>query len=128
MTPQEAPRLFVVLYTDEDVAADLAPALRRRGYTAQSTAEAGNLGVSDEVQLTYAAEQGMAILTYNAQDFIPLARAWYFAGREHAGIIISEQFSVRQFGELLGRVLRLLDSLTADEMYNQLVFLQQFKR
>ena len=128
MTPQEAPRLFVALYTDEDVTADLAPALRWRGYQAQSATEAGNLGICDEAQLTYAAEQGMAILTYNAQDFVPLARTWHFAGRGHTGIILSEQFSQRQFGELLRRVLRLLNSLTADEIHNRIVFLQQFKR
>jgi hypothetical protein len=62
---------------------------------AQSTAEAGNAGMSDEAQLTYATEQGMAILTYNAQDFILLAHMWYTAGREHAGIMLSEQFSQR---------------------------------
>lgn len=95
------PRLFVALYTDADVAMDLAPALRLRGYRAQSAAEAGNLSVSDEAQLSYAAAQRMAILTYNAQDFIPLARAWYSAGREHAGMILSEQFSRPRFGELL---------------------------
>ena len=127
MTARPTSHLFVALYTDEDVTTDLAPALRRRGYTAQSTLEAGNVEISDEAQLAYATEQGMAILTYNAQDFIPLARTWYFAEREHAGIIISEQFSQRQFGELLRRVLRLLNSLTADEMYNRLVFLQQFR-
>jgi hypothetical protein len=37
------------------------------------------------------------------------------------------QFSQRQFGELLRRVLRLLNRLTADELYNQMIFLQQFK-
>ena len=123
---QEAPRL-VALYTDEDVTSDLAPALRWRGYTARSAAEAGNLGIADETQLRYAAEQGMALLTYNAQDFIPLARAWYMAGREQAGIVISEQMSQRRFGELLRRVLRFLTALTAEEMRNRVLFLQQFK-
>jgi hypothetical protein len=124
---QPISHLFVALYTDEDVTADLAPALRRRGYVAQSTLEASNTAISDEAQLTYAAEQGMAILTYNAQHFIPLARTWYLAGREHAGMIISEQFSQRQFGELLRRVLRLLNHLTADEIRNRVVFLQEFR-
>jgi len=128
VTPQATPRLFVALSTDEEVTADLAPARQWRGYRAQSTAAANNLGIADEAQLLYAAEQGMAILTSNAQDFVPLARTWYFAGREHAGIILSEQFSQRQFGELLRRVLRLLNSLTADEMHNRVIFLQQFKR
>jgi len=33
--------LFIALYTDEDVTGDLAPALRRRGYAAQSAIDAG---------------------------------------------------------------------------------------
>ena len=49
------------------------------------------------------------------------------SGREHAGIVISEQMSQRRFGELLRRVLRLLDALTAEEMHNRIVFLHQFK-
>ena len=124
---QDAPRLFVSLYTDEDVTCDLAPALRRRGYIAQSTVEARNDGLSDDEQLAYATKSGMAILTYNIQDFVPLARTWLLSGREHAGIILSEQFSQPQFGELLRRVLRLLNRWTADELYNQIVFLQHFK-
>lgn len=124
---QDASRLFVSLYTDEDVTSDLAPALRRRGYVAQSTVEAGNSEFSDEAQLTYATENGMAILTYNIQDFVPLAQTWFLSGRKHCGIVLSEQFSQYQFGELLRRVLRLLNRWTADELHNQIVFLQQFK-
>jgi hypothetical protein len=124
---QAPSRLFVGLYTDEDVIPDLTPALRRRGYEAQSAVEADNTKVSDEVQLAYATAKGMALLTYNIQHFVPLAQAWYLTGREHAGLILSEQFSQRQFGELLRRVLRLLDRWTADEMRNQIVFLQRYK-
>lgn len=86
---QETSHLFIALYTDEDVTSALAPALRRRGYKAQSAVEAGNLGITDEAQLQYATVQSMVILTYNAQDFVPLAQTWYFEGREHAGIIVS---------------------------------------
>jgi len=49
----------VALYTD-----DLAPALRGRGYIAESEAEAGNLGVRDETQLSYATERDMVLFTY----------------------------------------------------------------
>ncbi len=119
--------LFIRLYLDEDVTDTLVPALRQRGYGAQTTAEAGNLGASDEDQLAYAADQGMAILTYNIDDFVRLAREWHFAGREHAGILVSQQFSRREFGGLLRRLLRFLNSLTAAEIHNQIVFLQHFK-
>ena len=124
---QPSASLFVTLYTDEDVTDDLAPALRRRGYDAQSTVEAGNRSRSDEDQLRYATDQGRTILTYNIEDFISLAHQWHDQGIEHAGIILSEQFSQRQFGELLRRVLQLLDRLTADEMYQQIIYLQHFK-
>jgi TnpA family transposase len=82
---------------------------------------------SDEAQLIFATERRTALLTYNAQDFIPLARAWYRDGREHAGIVISEQMSQGRLGELLRRVLRLLNTVTAENMQNRIVFLQQFK-
>jgi predicted nuclease of predicted toxin-antitoxin system len=123
---QVSPGLFIAVYTDEDITTALALALRQRGYVAQSVAEAGNLGLPDEAQLAYATDHGMAILTYNTQDFISLAQAWYFAGRTHAGIIVSEQFSRGEFGILLRRMLRLLDSLTADEIHNQVIFLQRY--
>lgn len=124
---QHVAQLFISLYTDEDVTVDLAPALRRRSYIAQSTLEANNLALPDEEQLRYATEQGMAILTYNGQDFLPIAESWYFAGLAHSGIIVSPQFSQRQFGELLRQILRLLNNLTADEIHNQVIFLQKFR-
>jgi hypothetical protein len=69
----------------------------------------------------------MALLTYNIEHFVSLSQSWYLVGREHAGIILSEQFSQRQFGELLRRVLRILNHWTADELRNQVVCLQGFK-
>lgn len=125
--PQPTPGIFIALYTDEDVTSALAPALRWRGYVAQSTLEADNREMSDEAQLFYAAQHGMAILTYNARDFVSLARDWYFAGREHAGIVVSEQFGRQHFGELLRQVLRLLDNLTAEELHNRVIHLQRFR-
>ena len=118
---------FVSLYTDEDVTSMLAPALRRYGYRVKSTSEANNLGQSDQTQLQYATQQGMAIITHNARDFIPIAREWYFAGQEHAGIIIAQQFSQREFGEFLRQMLRLFDSLRPEQLRNRVVFLQQFQ-
>ena len=81
-------RLFIALYTDEDITSELAPALRERGFEAQSAA----------------------------------------AGQSHAGIIISsEQYSRRRFGELLRLTLRVMNTVTVDEMRDAVVYLQQFK-
>ncbi len=124
----ESPRLFVALYTDEDITSELAPALRERGFEAQSAAEAGLLNSDDLAQLAYAAEHNMTLLTCNVRHFLPLAKAYAETGLSHAGIILSsEQYSRQRFGELLRLVLRLLNSLSADEMRDCVVYLQQFK-
>src|SRR5947199_10375212 len=79
-----ASRLFISLYTDEDVTDRLAQLLRQRGYEAKSALEAGTVGFTDEEQLVFAASRGWAVLTYNRRDFSALARHWQDAGREHA--------------------------------------------
>ena len=123
----ETEQLFIRIYTDEHITALLPPALRRRGYVAQSCVEANTLGWDDEEHLVYATERGMAFMTSDAPDFIPMAKRWYASKREHAGIIIAPEFSRRQMGILLRWTLRLLDRLTADELYNNVVYLQQFR-
>jgi hypothetical protein len=66
-------------------------------------------------------------MTSDASDFIPMLKRWYVSKQEHAGIIIAPEFSRRQMGVLLRWTLRLLDRLAADELYNNAVYLQQFR-
>ena len=118
--------LFIQIYTDEHVLPVLVEILRQRGYMAQSAQEAGMLDRDDEDHLAYATQNGMAVLTFNRNHFEQLARKWAASEREHAGIIISPQFDTEHIGQLLHPLIRLLDSLTADEVRNQVVYLQQF--
>jgi predicted nuclease of predicted toxin-antitoxin system len=120
-------RLFISLYTDEDVTDRLALLLRERGYEAESAQEAGTTGYTDEQQLAFAASRGWALLTYNRKDFSVLAKRWQDAGRSHAGVILSHQFSNRQTGELLRQVCRFLEGVSADEMWNTVRNLQGFQ-
>jgi len=122
---EEEARLFLALYIDADITYKLARALRERGFDAISAYEAGNADISDEEHLEFAAANQRAILTCNAKDFAPLFDKWWEAGRDHYGIIVSEQL---EFGEMLRRVLKLLDSLTADEMRNNYKNLAEFAR
>ncbi len=101
--------------------------LRAHGFEAASAAEWGTLGVTDEEQLARASESGYALLTFNRDDFVALGRRWYDEGREHAGIVISEQLGRRHLGELLRRALRLIDAVTADEMRNTVRQLQSYR-
>ena len=111
----ESTRLFVAIYTDADIHGGLAAQIRLRGFDAISAYEAGNAELSDPDQLTYAANQRRAILTCNAKDFAPLSKTWWQTGRKHYGIIVSEQLPL---GEMLRRMLRLLDSISADALEN----------
>lgn len=116
------------MYTDEDITSELAPALRERGFEAQSAAEAGLLRADDVQQLAYAADRSLTLFTCNAAHFLPLARHYAATGQTHAGIIISsEQYSRRRFGELLRLTLRVMNTLSVDDMRNAVVYLQQFK-
>lgn len=111
----EAARLFIALYTDADVHGGLAAQLRRRGFDAISAYEAGNATLDDADQLEYAVSQRRAILTCNIKDFAPLVEEWWEAGRKHYGVIVSEQIPI---GEMLRRVVRLLNTVSAEEMEN----------
>jgi hypothetical protein len=78
---------------------------------------------SDDDQMAYAAADGRAVLTCNAQDFTPIFRDYWSSQRDHSGIIVSEQLA---FGEMLRRVTQLLDAVTADEMRNNWKNLAEF--
>ncbi len=120
-------RLFLSLYTDEDVTDQLASRLRVQGFDAASASEWGTLGLTDEEQLVHATERGYALLTFNRDDFVALARRWAEAGREHAGIVRSEELGRRYLGELLRRISKLIDTVPADEMWNTVRQLQSYR-
>ncbi len=121
---QPEPALFIRLYLDEDVHKRVASALRLRHFDAVSAHDVGRWGLGDEEQLAFAATEGRALLTFDSQDYIQLHRKWLHDGREHSGIIISDQLPV---GETVRRLLHLLNRVTPDEMRNQLYWLQAFK-
>lgn len=112
--------LYIHVYTDEDMYGTIARALRERGYDAISTPEAGNLGHTDVEQLHYAASQQRAILTFNVRDFVQLHAEYLPKNEFHWGIIVSKRLPI---GEIVKRMLHLLNTVTADEMQNRLEYL-----
>jgi Domain of unknown function (DUF5615) len=121
--PRE-PALFIRLYLDEDVHKQVAAALRLRSFDAISTHEVGRRGHSDAEQLVYATNAGRTLFTFNTSDYLHLHRDWLQARREHAGIVISDRLPI---GEIIRRLLNLLNRVTADEIRNQIRWLQTFK-
>ncbi len=119
-----ANRVAPTLLLDEHVWEGLAALLRGHGFDVVHVNEVQRSGLSDEEQLGYAAENSRAILTFNARHFEPLAAKWFFAEREHAGIIISNELPI---GELQRRAENLLNSRSADELKNTVHWLHEYR-
>ncbi len=119
-----SPRLFIALYTDEDVHKKLARQLRERKYDVVSAYEVGTNELQDDEQLEYAISQERAILTFNSRDFAVLHKEYKKQERKHFGIIVSEQLTI---GETLRRVVNMLDRIDADQMKGTYHDLGEFK-
>lgn len=113
-------KLFATLYLDEDVSVLVATLLQVRGLDVTTAREQGMLGKSDETQLSYAVSLDRCILTHNRLDFEKLHADYIATGKHHAGIIIATRRNPR---DLARRVSILCDSLTADEIANQLLYI-----
>ncbi|MDZ7616138.1 MAG: DUF5615 family PIN-like protein [Patescibacteria group bacterium] len=108
------------LFTDEDVYAAIAPALREAGVDAISTPEADRLGFSDDSQLTWATDNGRVLMSFNVAHFAELHTARLRRGEHHAGIVVSSQ---RPIGDTLRRLFHLSKSLDANAMTDRLEYL-----
>lgn len=113
--------MAVRIYTDESVPVAVAAGLQRRGVDAFSAHDAGNLGLSDEDQLAFAASQSAAVFTHDA-DFLRLADEWARKGRTHWGILYVHQDKLTK-GECIRRLKEIADIFDADEMKNHIEFL-----
>jgi hypothetical protein len=113
-------RLFIDLYLDEDVNVLIGDLIRARGFRVTTTQAAGQIGTTDENQLAFATSQRKAILTHNRVHFESLALRYFEKKKAHSGIIIAVR---RPPKELSRRILILLDSVTADEIENQIRYI-----
>ncbi|GAB4545808.1 MAG: hypothetical protein Fur002_20240 [Anaerolineales bacterium] len=94
--------------------------LRTRGFDVLSVREAGARGKSDDEQMLYAVSQRRAIVTHNRVDFEKQHTKLLESGMTHYGVIIAKR---RRDAEVVGKLLALLDSVTVEEMQNQLWYI-----
>jgi len=111
--------LFAQIYIDEDVDVLVATLLSARGLDATTAREEGMLGESDSKQLIFAVSFNRCLLTHNRLDFEKLHINYLTNNQIHAGILIAKR---RNPYEIAERVVILLDTLTADEIANQLFY------
>lgn len=115
----------IPLYLDEDAQrTSLVRALRARKVDVLTANEAGQVGVSDDEQLAFAAAQERVIFTFNRGDFLQLHTAYLQQNRIHSGIVVSNQLEI---GVIIRRLQKLLDSRSAEGMRNWLEFLSNWR-
>jgi predicted nuclease of predicted toxin-antitoxin system len=110
----------IALLLDEDVRVKLGEILRQRGYDVIHVLEADRGGKTDPEQLAYATRQQRAFLTHNIRHFILLNKQYHDVGKQHFGILLSDQVPLR---ELLRRTLRFLSRRTAEDVKNNALWL-----
>jgi predicted nuclease of predicted toxin-antitoxin system len=116
----EPPRLHL----NEHLSPRLAVELRRYGFDVTSSREAELLSETDAEQFAYTTLQQRAIVTFNVSDFAHLHEEYLAVEKVHWGIIFSTEETT---GVLLHRLLRLLNSVSAEELKNSIRWLNEFK-
>ena len=114
------------LYLDEDaMRRSLVFALRARSVDVLTAGEAGMINRSDEDHLVAASALGRVLYGFNVADYCRLHQSWTSQGRTHTGIIVAPQQRYR-VGEELRRLMRLIGSVSADQMRNRIEFLSSW--
>jgi predicted nuclease of predicted toxin-antitoxin system len=67
----------IELFLDEDIWLGLASTLREQGFDVIHVNDIDRKGLSDSEQLAYATQNGRALLTHNAKDFVTLAVSYF---------------------------------------------------
>lgn len=117
--------LSIRLLLDHHVDGRLIADLRRDVFDVTNPRELGTELARDDEYLRWAAAEGRAILTSDVKDFPDLTRAWLRQGLSHAGIILVEAAPRVGYGELLQRLRAFLEAVSADEMVNQVRWLDE---
>lgn len=112
--PEETVRLLI----DENVDANLAPELRKKGIEAISVQEINKRSVDDETLLEYAASEGMALVTHNIRHFAALHQRFLKGDKTHYGIIVSKNTYI---GTFIKNILQLIN--TEKNLKNKIIYL-----
>jgi len=110
--------VYVRLYFDEDVSVDIVRNLRQRGFDVLSTHEARRLQRDDDAQLAFSVAERRALVTHNRRDFELRHERILQEGKTHYGIIITRRRPSN--AAVVAKLLALLNSVSAEEMANQL--------
>lgn len=103
----------------------LVLALQKAGMDVVTAAIANRTGYIDEEQLAWVTERGRVLYSANIGDFCRIHRVLMAECQSHAGIVLAQQqrYSI---GELVRGMQLLTAEKSAEDMVNQLVFLNAY--
>jgi predicted nuclease of predicted toxin-antitoxin system len=104
-------------YFDENMEHNIAKALRGRGIDVLTTAESGNAGMDDKIQLAFALAEKRVIVTQD-EDFLILDSE----KTPHSGIVYYKH-RTRSNKEVIRGLVLIYEILTSDDMTNHVEFL-----
>ncbi len=111
------------LYRDEDtMGKGLVRALRSRSIEVVVAYEVGMAGQEDTEHLSYSTSQGLVLYSFNRGDYMDVHTSLLESGLSHAGIILgaNNRYSI---GEQMRRLVRLVETLSVEEMRDRVEFL-----
>lgn len=111
--------MTIRLYLDEDTMDKaLVSALRARGVDVLTAHESNMIERKDDEHLVFATAERRVLYSFNVGDYCRLDGQ----GRSHAGLVLAQQqrYSV---GDQMRRLLRLINTLSAEQMQNRVEFL-----
>jgi predicted nuclease of predicted toxin-antitoxin system len=111
------------IYLNENLSWRIAKALREYGYDVVSSYDLGMNTEEDEVQFDFAVSEERAILTNNFGDFVRLCDEYITLGKDHYGVILTTKCTI---GTTIKRLRKLLENITAKQMKNQILWLNEF--
>ena len=104
------------------MAHSLVAALRARGVDVCTALEANLIERADIDHLNFAASQSRVLFSFTVSDYCRLHAEFLSQSIEHAGIILAQQ-QVFSVGEQMRRLLRMMASVSAEDMRNRVEFL-----
>ena len=114
----------IKLYLNENLSDEIAQRLRLNGIDAVSSHDAGMNAQDDDRQMEFAVSQARTLVTVNKKDFILIHAEYIQHQREHFGVVISDDVDT---WVIYRRLLKLVATLQAEEIKNQLRWLNDFR-
>lgn len=108
----------VRLLIDENVDANLAPELRKRGIDAISVQEINKRSIDDKRLFEHAISERRALVTHNIRHFAALHQLFLNEDKAHYGIIVSKNTYI---GILIKNILQLITK--GENTENKIIFL-----